>query len=872
VGRGRELARLTELIAGRDQAAVVAGPAGVGKTRLARESLRFAESAGWATAVVTATRAAGGIPLGALAPLLPLDKQTPLGAVDDQADLLRRSARALVGQWGGRRLVLMVDDAHLLDATSATVIHQLAAGGDAFILATTRSGEPAPDPIMALWKDGLAERIDLAGLDTDTIGELLGQVLDGPLDRALVAQMTNASQGNALFLRELVHGALEDGSLQNVGGIWRLVREIVPSLRLVELVEARLQGVSAAERCLLELLAWGEPLGRNEITSLAAAGVADTLEVKQLISVGTSRRRLEVRFAHGLYADVIRMRTSALRVPAISSMLADAVQSTGARRREDPLHVATWRLEAGGGAADLMLAAARSARWHYDFALSERLVDASLEAAQTIDALLLKAQLGMLRGEGRQAEKLLSALATQVDPADEVTQAKVALHRLDNANLMGAVQQGLLIADEVQPRIKDASLADEIASKRALLLMSCGPRTTAEVALPLLERAEGRALVLACLPACYALSRMGRLEATVAVAERGRAAHEQLDQPMEFYGWYFTVLECSALTGSGRLADSEARIVEEYRKALAERSSEAQAYFALEFCKVLLERGDVHAATRCGLEALALFREQGRQVMVQASMIWLAQAYSLAGAAQPARDMLIEFDNSGPTQPAADYERARAQAWMLAAAGDLRAACSHLEATVETGARLGHLVGSAADLHGLARLGRARDATHRLERLAETVEGPMIGVRAAHTRGLATQNGQALEESSHRFEELGALLLAAEAAADAAVAWHRRSADNRRTVAAARRSAELAGRCRGARTPALDAVQARSNLTQAERETALLASGGLSNKEIATRLHLSPRTVEGQLQRAYGKLGVSSRGELAEALHSEPGC
>ena len=62
------------------------------------------------------------------------------------------------------------------------------------------------------------------------------------------------------------------------------------------------------------------------------------------------------------------------------------------------------------------------------------------------------------------------------------------------------------------------------------------------------------------------------------------------------------------------------------------------------------------------------------------------------------------------------------------------------------------------------------------------------------------------------------------------------------------------------------AADARSVLTQAERETAEMAGAGVPSKEIAARLNLSPRTVENRLQRIYEKLGISSRAELAEFL------
>jgi DNA-binding CsgD family transcriptional regulator len=117
---------------------------------------------------------------------------------------------------------------------------------------------------------------------------------------------------------------------------------------------------------------------------------------------------------------------------------------------------------------------------------------------------------------------------------------------------------------------------------------------------------------------------------------------------------------------------------------------------------------------------------------------------------------------------------------------------------------------------------------------------------------------------------MGADLLAAEAAADAAVAWQR-AGDPRRSAGAERRAAALTDRCEGPTTPALQAIEARVQLASAEREAALLAAAGRSNKQIAEELCLSVRTVENRLQRVYEKLGINGRAELAAGLQRENG-
>ena len=67
----------------------------------------------------------------------------------------------------------------------------------------------------------------------------------------------------------------------------------------------------------------------------------------------------------------------------------------------------------------------------------------------------------------------------------------------------------------------------------------------------------------------------------------------------------------------------------------------------------------------------------------------------------------------------------------------------------------------------------------------------------------------------------------------------------------------------GARRPAPE-----GGLTAAERRVAELAAGGLANKEIAQEMVVSVKTVEFHLSNTYGKLGIRSRGELAQSLGS----
>jgi len=65
-------------------------------------------------------------------------------------------------------------------------------------------------------------------------------------------------------------------------------------------------------------------------------------------------------------------------------------------------------------------------------------------------------------------------------------------------------------------------------------------------------------------------------------------------------------------------------------------------------------------------------------------------------------------------------------------------------------------------------------------------------------------------------------------------------------------------------------VHARA-LTQTEQRVALLTAAGRTNAEVAAELGLTPKTVEWHLSRAFRKLGVRSRDDLAALLASGTG-
>jgi DNA-binding CsgD family transcriptional regulator len=489
-----------------------------------------------------------------------------------------------------------------------------------------------------------------------------------------------------------------------------------------------------------------------------------------------------------------------------------------------------------------------------------------VQAGGGFDPALLVAQLASLEGRGDEAEQGLAALADEA--GDDRQRGLVACARLDNLVFhMGRIDAGVAMAEEAEGRIADPAWRDELAAKRASVIDGVyGPRAGAAVALPLLERAGGRAFVWASIITAYSTGRMGRLTEAQAIAERGYEAHRALTEPFDWHPWTHIFFRAEALAHEGRFREAEALTTEQYQRALDEKSPEAQAWFAWQLAKTVAARGWPRTAAVHARAAAALYRELGRPNFENFALGALALAEALAGNAPAAAAALARIDALGlPPVRYYGVDLVVARAGAMVAARDLPAAIVLLKEAIVLGDEIGDLVGEAMARHTLARLGHAAETVEGLVALAGAVEGELMAARVAHTTALVANDQEALGEVSVRFEAMGAVLLAAEAAADSAVAW-RRWGDPRRAAKAEQRANALADACENPVTPALLAIKSRSRLTQAERETALLAASGRSNKEIAGQLGISVRTVENHLQHVYEKLGISARTDLVEGL------
>jgi len=864
VGRQAELEALAAALGGtRAGGVVLAGGAGVGKTRLAREALARAEAAGWGVEWVAATRAAASIPFGAVSHLLPATERLS----DDRLDLLRRAAVLLAERGRERPLALGVDDAHLLDDASAALVHQLALRGLVVVLATVRTGEPAPDSVVALWKDGLARRLDLPALAAEATAELLGRALGGRVDGVTRQEVLRVTEGNPLYLHELVLGGLESGGLRQVDGVWRWKRGLAGATRLAAAVEARLGTLDDAARAAVELTAWGEPLAVGVLERLVDRDAVQAAERSGVLVLQRAGRRALARLAHPLYGEVLRATLPMGRARAVAGRLAAAVGSGILRRRDDLLRVGVWQLEAGVAVRPaLLLEAARQAAARFDLELAERLARAAVEAGggQTAVRVLAEA----LEWQGRHAEAV--AVMDDEPPALGSTErARWASVRAGN------LYWGLERTAEAEQVLQQAALAEEggaeaVAMLAWILLFDARLREAVAVAGRVLDQPEApaQALVWAATAAVPALGSLGRLGEALAVADQGLAVARAQPQELPWGETQLGMARCQLLLGAGRLAEARAIADAGYQAAVADRSAERTGGWAGFRGLVAKTQGQVATAEASLREAVALLDEQDPYRFVRWCLAELASVAALVGDQGAAAAWLDRADaRGGQANRFFDSWVQLDRAWVAAGAGELTRAAELAGQAAELAKARGQFTLEAVALHDVARLGAPAGVRERLGELAGLLEGRLGPLLAASAAALAARDGAALDRVAAAFEDLGALLLAAEAAAAAAHA-HQAAARDARANASRERAAALAAACEGARTPGLGPDAQTSVLTRREREAAMLAAAGTSSREIAARLGLSVRTVDNYLGRAYAKLGLTSRTELAALLRA----
>lgn len=871
VGRDAELASAVRSLLG-GRGVVIAGASGVGKTALAgaiADQLSPpsasrpaagrdvpARAVRQATVWIRATEASRQIPFGALGALLPAQMSTLHPALVPEFVAGRLRERG-----GGRLPLLVVDDAQLLDDSSAATVLALVTGAGARVLATVRTSGPASDAVTTLWKDDLVDRLDLAPLDRTGTRSLLEQRLGGEVTSATVELLWERSQGNALYLSELVRFGTETARLAEESGVWwwRGGTDVPP--RLGELLQRRLDELSVAGRDALDVLALSAPLPYDTLAAVVAPEAILEIEERAIVSSDERDGVVLLRFAHPLLHSVAERRLTPARRRALAARLRLAPAE-----HVDVVRRAAWEEAAAGDPnVELLLAAADSLMLS-DPRSSARFAERALRHDATPRAAIALSAAQAEVGDPTRAR------ATLQEAADWI--------RTDREWLLAGLESiSLALWSERSPTGALAGLAEMRAAGRPGFTDEFD---TVEALVTLFGAQTGRALQLAEAalergPAPNALVRaltvrlgaltltersedtmdtverlLAALDATKVAATRSGLAHALIALARLFHGQGFALPAMVGASGRWPTGPQPAS------PALVEPSA---AWPLLVGVRHQLE-GNWPAAAVALREAFVqqnsgegLFRSEAVAclIVVLAEAGRTDEAAGLLASSPPDDVALIPGLRLWAEAAVAGAGRPTSSAGALA----LRAAEQAAQAQA-TPTALWYLADAA-------RFGPPGPAVRALSAMGNDWRTPLAQARAAGIKARFSGRPPQLVDAAERHAVLGLFGHAAELAELAAS----RSSSSRRGEGGQSPGARAANVLRRAEARLGQPLNARSMLTDRELEIARLAAGGMSDRLIAETLVVSVRTIESHLGAAYRKLGIDNRRALAEALPAD---
>lgn len=882
-GRSAETGALDEVIArareGFGGAVVLRGEAGAGKTAL----LDAAAGRGGGVRVLRATgvEAESDLAFAALHQLL-WPAAGLLGALPDpQRDAVRAALGLAAGSAGDRfllgagvlsllaeaaapdGLICVVDDFQWVDRASA----------DALLFAARRLGTERIAMLFAVRGDmpvkGVPVTVDVRGLPESAAAELL-ESRHGPVPARVARELAALTRANPLALAEI---AARLTSAQLAGreplpdplpGGARLFGDRVAALSsptrvvaLVAAVEADLDHVlRAADRLPLAGQAEGagdRARGRTALAELEEAGLAGVS--------GTG-----VRFRHPLVRSAVHEMAAPAEVRRVHAVLAEVTE--GDRRA---WHLAGAALGQDEGAAAALAAAAERAqdRGGYGTAATALARAAELTPEPRARAVRLKdaAVAAWLGGRSGQAETLL-AEARERAVGDAGLGMEIARLRgrfeLNSGSAAEAVRilaagDGLdMLADamEAASYVGDTAAVVELGRRAAAhpegflrdAVAGIGLTADGDAAGPgLLRRALARAGELedaaGYLWAAAAASALGEWDLATEMSTRaGRVA-----KVSGMAGQLPVVLEFTATAEriAGRLAASQAVSEEGLDLAREAGYENTVAAHLANLAVVAALRGEEETCERQAREALAI--AVPHRVGLRAGVAAYARALLdlCLGRYPAAHDRFTAIAAAGPGagHPTVVWRTAPDRVEAAAGAGDEAGARAVLAAYERWSAH-------AATPESRALLARCRGlATSSDDAFAEALRLHTNPFEAARTALLL---GERLRRAQRPGEARPHLRTAWEVFERAgARPWARRAQDELRA----------AGESGQAPPPA-----ALGALTPQELRIAGLVADGLSSRQIAGRLFLSPRTVEYHLYKIYPKLGIGSRTELARLV------
>jgi DNA-binding CsgD family transcriptional regulator/type II secretory pathway predicted ATPase ExeA len=850
---------------------LMAGP-GIGKTALA-EAITERLAADMIVVQIHGSSSLSRVPFGILAPytaeLTAEDSVSPVAVLRSVWSYFERLK-------AGRDapLLLVMDDAHHLDDATAGIVADMISAGWASVVAAGRPRPGLPQPLAQLWYDGLADRVDLRPLNREQIEEVLAHALDGTVPAGTVDTIWSASGGNPRILDALLHDAAEGGQLAKRNGIWMLLDALPPDgPRLTNVVVKDMLRRTAAEQEALKLIALAGPVSRKVIEDICGAEVVRSLLDQQMV-VESHGTPADLRIWNAMFGDALRLTISVSRSLQLLERVREHL-ATSPAGSEGRLRAVEWALECGVKTGEPeLLEAAGTALAHFRNrsvrAMAAKITDPALvPAAHAVQARAL-----FNEGDYAGAAKLLDGCWLQLGDGPGAAPAlmlRTLAHRAmgtplaafaaDSRELLrtSPAETGTDSATDWREQLLRMLEFGEAGNYAALEhevqdLRSRNPGSGTDPAL----LTVGAALLAQTLAAA------GRAVQGLDAGLMAASGLSSLDSGVFFFNEFVLGRLAAAYLAVGDWESAERELVDYAARQPRDAAAFAGSIQVLRGYS-LLRQGRIERAYQTLLPAVETLRlnDPAQEFRFGAALAFYVAA-RLGDAAQSSR---LELDYKDSPQGSASQDLlatayAAAGSEYITRDGKGLASLHTLATTPVVSARSGTLL----ELLGLCWDLGDHSVIPLVHNLAGSVQGRWAAAFLSLAQHWESADADALMEMAARLENEGFVNVAREAYARASSVFEAAGERRRSRQAVALREKcdhELGERFREGQ---FIAAAPTVRLTRREQDIVELAVQGLTDREIAQRLMVSVRTVEGHLYRTYVKLGVRSRDELSTAL------
>ena len=858
---------------------VIEGAPGIGKTFLARSIL---QSVAPAEAKVLTLAGEPGRRNDPFAAAGPLTGHVPLGGHPGDAAFDRVDEMCAAGP-----VVLCADDAHNLDAATLTLLRRLVWASRSLplaVLVTTRP-YPAREPMTMLISQARV-RLRLSPMGPMMVERLVCD-RTGRWPGPLLRRVLDVAAGNPLFVTELLRAYESAGALAESGPdlIEARFELDLRASGLDEVIRTHLgQLDQPAKDVLAAISVWGTDIGADDLTRLlpGPAGALDE-PLARAISSGLVRRDPAgaVGFGHDVFREVTYGELDEPLRRAMHRRAAEVLAADGYR----PSLIAGHLLQAAGSDGDPALVAAlheavAATREHAPEVTADLLDDVASVGGVPDSLLLDQVNALFYRGRGESAETLIrKRLQTVTDPGVaaemQLILIRSLMNRADTTAALAVIDRTAAIAG------LPAAVVRQLAGTRAWLLVQAGrPPSVADLdammaSFEAADDTDARANLLSTVALTAflagrpdeALAHMRAKEQLLPATHGFRGRSSSLSMPAMF-----------ELAASGP-AVARAALGRARRLAAERQAPWVDPFLAFVAGGIAFAAGDWDDAVAELDWALERAEETGTG-WISLPVAVRSSIDAHRGRTVPARERLETFRHRGLPLQFGQDRPGWAELAVLEAEGKTGEAGT-LARTLWSAARA-HPDRWAGDLApDVTRVALAAMDRRPVGQLGGDVPSLCSPSVSRLVLGMIGADPDAIEEAAAELAAAGRgmaetfareeLACAAAAAGDrdrAGVALDTALAGYQRMGAVPDRDRALAraralGIRRGSRQAHRDADFGWESLTTTETRIAALVRDGLTNREIGTRLFVSPRTVQTHVSHILQKTGLRSRVEIA---------